>query len=133
MDSAPLTENDSMTTQDSMLLQAWQARRDADAFRELVRRHGDMVYATCRRILRNEADAEDVAQECFVQLARSARDVKASLVGWLHRVATHRSLDLMRREARRRRREAARSKTRLDEANSKIRLDEVNSKTRLDV
>jgi RNA polymerase sigma factor (sigma-70 family) len=56
------------------------------------------------RIVRNDADAQDVAQDCFLRLA-SGGDVKTSLAGWLHRMATHQALDLKRREQNRKRRE----------------------------
>ena len=95
-----------MPATDKLLLDAWRTRRDPDAFGEIVRRHASMVYATCRRILRNDADAEDVTQDCFLRLAQAGNGVKSSLVGWLHWMATRRSLDYMKRESRRRRREA---------------------------
>ena len=54
---------------DSALLERWSTRRDVEAFTELVSRHSAMVYTTCKRILQNDADAEDVSQECFIELA----------------------------------------------------------------
>ena len=52
-----------MSTNDIGLLDAWRERRDADAFTEIIRRHGGLVYSICKRILRNTTDADDVAQE----------------------------------------------------------------------
>ena len=57
-----------MLQQDMALVEKWRARRDADAFAVIVRRHAALVYATSLRITRNRADAEDVAQECFAAL-----------------------------------------------------------------
>lgn len=94
-----------MPLDDTALLERWTARRDAEAFDEIVRRFADQVYATCRRILRNDADAEEVAQECFLLLVRSGGEVRSSLGGWLHRAATTRSLDRIRSESSRRARE----------------------------
>ena len=51
-----------MGTTDLALLRRWVARGDAEAFDEIVRRHAGMVYNTCRRVVRNGADTEDVAQ-----------------------------------------------------------------------
>ena len=94
-----------MNSSDSILLERWPGRRDAKAFQEIVSRHGAMVYATCRRILRNSSDAQEVAQECFLALAQAeARRIRI-LGGWLHTFATHRSLDRMRADKRRVQRE----------------------------
>lgn len=65
-----------------------------------------MVYATCRRILRNATEAEDVTQECFETLAQVHKGPKRHLGAWLHAVATNRSLNRLRAEKRRREREA---------------------------
>ena len=64
-----------------------------------------MVYATSLRITRNRADAEDVAQECFLALAKATDTIKSSLPCWLHWLATRRSLDVLRSAQRRKRRE----------------------------
>jgi RNA polymerase sigma factor (sigma-70 family) len=88
-------------TSDVSLLQAWVEKKDAEAFTTLVWRHSGMVYGTCRRILRNGTDAEDVAQECFITLAGHRDPICQSLGGWLHTVATRRSLNRIRAENRR--------------------------------
>ncbi len=94
-----------MSPSDITLLQRWQTKRDAKAFQEIISRHAAMVYATCRRILCNPADAEDVAQECFLTLAQGNDKNVRLLGGWLHTVATHKSLDRLRTDKRRQRRE----------------------------
>jgi RNA polymerase sigma-70 factor (ECF subfamily) len=96
-----------MSPADVTLIERWVNQRDADAFAEIVSQHSGMVYATCLRILRNSADAEEVAQECFLRLATSAENVRSSLGGWLHRAATTRSLDRLRTEKRRLHRDTA--------------------------
>ncbi len=90
---------------DATLLERWFARRDAEAFREILARHTDMVYATCRRIVRDSALAEDLAQECFLRLAGRKFEKPRSLAAWLHTVATRAALDRVRTESRRRIRE----------------------------
>jgi len=90
-----------MELTDSALWESWQREKDANAFSELLARHSGMVYGTCRRILANKADAEDAAQECFVQLMKAKIHVTDSLAPWLHTVATRRSLDLAKSRGRR--------------------------------
>ncbi len=46
-------------TPDAQLLRAFLASGTDDAFTELVRRHGPMVLAACRRVLSDTHDAED--------------------------------------------------------------------------
>ncbi|MCF6286989.1 MAG: sigma-70 family RNA polymerase sigma factor, partial [Candidatus Hydrogenedentes bacterium] len=93
------------TANDIALLQNWQRRRDAEAFHTLVDRYAHLVYQTCRHIVKNDADAADVAQECFLSLATTPPDIERSLAGWLHRLATHRALNHLKKEQRRRDRE----------------------------
>ncbi len=94
-----------MSVSDTALLQRWQEKRDADAFTEIVSRHSHMVYATCVRVLRNAAEAEDAAQECFLELLNSDVAITSSLASWLHTVAFRRALNRARTSGRRRRRE----------------------------
>ncbi len=96
-----------MSMNDTGLLQRWTLHRDADAFAELVARHGGMVYGACRRVLGDTHEAEDAAQESFIELMRAGRPITASLPGWLHTVAVRRSLDRIKTSQRRRRREEA--------------------------
>src|SRR5947199_5537552 len=79
---------------DSELMAAYVARHDPAAFEALVRRHGPMVLGVCRRILHNDADAEDAFQATFLVLVRKATTVKAkSLVSnWLYGVAHNTAL-----------------------------------------
>ena len=93
-----------MEMTDKSLWESWRLHRDANAFTELLTRHSGMVYATCKRVLSNEGDAEDAAQECFVQLMDARITVKHSLAPWLHTVATRRALDMAKARGRRARR-----------------------------
>ena len=91
---------------DLALLQQWRTQNDAAAFNAIASRYTAMVYATCLRVLGNSADAEDVTQECFQVLALTSEGPREHLAGWLHAVATNRSLKRIREEKRRKRREA---------------------------
>ena len=92
---------------DSLALERYAATQDAEAFAHLVQRYGQMVYATCLRTLRHVDDAEDASQDTFVQLAKSAGEVRSSLGAWLHRTAVNVSISRLRSDSRRKKREAA--------------------------
>ena len=96
-----------MSEADRDVLERWVLERDGEAFAEIVVRYSGMVFATCRRILRNATDAEDAAQHCFEMLAVAKALPRAAKLGpWLHAVATNVSLQVLRSEGRRRKREA---------------------------
>ena len=79
---------------DGELLERYIAQRDEPAFETLVRRHGPMVLATCRRILGRLHDAEDAFQATFLVLACRARNVwpRDAVGAFLHGVAYRTSL-----------------------------------------
>jgi len=88
---------------DLALWNRWRADGDALALQELFERHGGMVFATCRRILKNSSDAEDVAQECFEFLLKEPKSgPKLNMGAWLHAVAVNRSKNRIRAEHRQR-------------------------------
>lgn len=68
------------------------------AFRQLVEQQKDRVYNTCLGLLHNPQDAEDVAQEVFIQVWNSIGDFegKAALSTWIYRIAVTKSLELIR-------------------------------------
>lgn len=76
-----------------------KAQRGCDeAFAEIVKANEAMVYSICLHALRNRAQAEEVAQEVFLQLYRNLDRVEsdAHVVNWLRRTATHRVIDVCR-------------------------------------
>jgi RNA polymerase sigma factor (sigma-70 family) len=94
-----------MAQTEAVLLKRFTGSGDAEAFAEIIRRHAGLVYGAALRILADVDRASDVAQETFLQLTKDAGHVTGSLPGWLHRVATHKAIDEMRRDASRRHRE----------------------------
>src|SRR5690349_14349665 len=85
---------------DSSLLKAFAHTGDERAFRELVERHVDLVYASARRQLRDAHLAEDVTQAVFVVLARRAGSVRSGAVlpAWLLATTRYVARDVMRSE-----------------------------------
>ena len=87
---------------DSRLLDRFLAGSES-AFRELVTRHGALVYGVCHRILRHRQDAEDAFQAVFLVLARRAADVwpRDAVGSWLYGVASRVALKARLLRARR--------------------------------
>jgi RNA polymerase sigma-70 factor (ECF subfamily) len=76
---------------------------DRGALDQLFRRHYDRVFAVCRRITGNEADAADASQEAMIAMVRALPrfDGRSSFGTWAYRIATNASLDELRRRRRR--------------------------------
>jgi RNA polymerase sigma factor (sigma-70 family) len=112
---------------DGQLLEQFLLRRDEDAFAGLLRRHGPMVLAVCRRVLGDEHYAEDACQATFLVLARKAGSVHGgtALGSWLHSVAYRTSLKARTMMARQRARERAVSAHTQEEASSQENLEEL--------
>ena len=87
-----------MISQDELDLIERLKRGEESAFRSLVEQYQDLVYNTALGIVQNESDAEDVAQEVFIQVFRSIGTFKseAKLSTWIYRITTTRALDLLR-------------------------------------
>ena len=90
---------------DQQLLHHFLKTRDASAFELLTERHSAFVRSICYQILRNVHDAEEVTQECFVELVQHGDEIHTSVAGWLGRAATSRSLNFLRSRLRRTSRE----------------------------
>ncbi len=74
---------------------------DQQAFALLVERHLPRAYAIAYRVLGQQADAEDAAQEAFTRVWTHARDWQAqrgSFSAWLGRILVNASLDHARRQ-----------------------------------
>jgi RNA polymerase sigma factor (sigma-70 family) len=92
---------------DHELLSDFVANASETAFAILVDRHIGLVYSAAFRQLNDAHLAEDVTQAVFVLLARKASTISknAILTGWLYRTACYASRDVLKSEARRRKRE----------------------------
>lgn len=96
-----------MQQQDLQLVTDYAADRSETAFRSLVARHINLVYATALRHVGDRALAEEITQNVFVTLARKAPRLgrMKTVAGWLHSTAILESKARLRAELRRRRRE----------------------------
>ena len=76
---------------------------DSAAFGSLYQRHVDRVYGFVRFRVRDDALAEDLTQEVFVQAMRSIGSLawQGSLAPWLMRIARNTVIDHWRRAGRR--------------------------------
>src|SRR5258708_34182084 len=87
---------------DAQLLREYAERRCEPAFREIVRRHTDLVYSAAFRQVESSDLACDVAQSVFTDLARKARPLAekitgdSSLAGWLHPSTRYAALNQLR-------------------------------------
>ena len=75
---------------------------DLDAFNSLVLAHQDVVYNTALRILNDEDQAADAAQEAFLSAFRALNSYRGgSFRAWLMRTVTNACYDELRRKKRR--------------------------------
>lgn len=74
-----------------------------DEFRRLIETHQRMVFSIALRVTGDYASAEEVAQDVFLELHRSGERLAGEdhIRYWLRRVATHRAIDALRRQAQR--------------------------------
>lgn len=88
---------------------------DGPAFRALADRHRDRVWRICYRLMGNEHDAGDAAQEVLVRLFlhRAKFEGRSKYTTWVHGLAVRTCLTLRRGRGRRARREHAVDETAL--------------------
>lgn len=80
-----------------------QAGKEA-AFRELVETYQRMVVNTCFGMVHHREDAEDLAQEVFIEVYRSVASFRSEskLSTWIYRIAVNKSLNYLRNRKRKR-------------------------------
>ncbi|MFW6096960.1 MAG: RNA polymerase sigma factor [Chloroflexota bacterium] len=74
---------------------------DQAACAECIERHASDVYGLALRLMKNEADAEDVMQETFLSAFQAIDDFegRSSLKTWLYRIAYNAAMMRLRRPA----------------------------------
>src|SRR6267143_280248 len=90
--------NDLRAWSEEQLIAAAKSGRRAP-FGELCERHMKKVSCVTRRIVRNREDAEDAAQECFLNAFVHLKDFdgRSSLSTWLTRIAINSALMILRK------------------------------------
>ena len=75
---------------------------DSRAFERLYRMHIDKVYGLCLRMTGNVAEAEDCAQDAFIQAWNKLSKFRgdSAFATWLHRIAVNAVLGRMRKSKR---------------------------------
>ena len=86
-------ENGVKQATDHALAQA-SAEGDMQAFEEIYQRHNRRVYSLCLRMTQNVSEAEDLAQEVFIQLFRKIGSFRgeSAFTTWLHRMTVNQVL-----------------------------------------
>lgn len=92
-----------MTSDEDLRLVEGARAGDRAALDTLLRRHHPRIWALCRRLAGNDADAQDATQEALIAIVRGLRtfDGRSAFTTWSYRVATNACLDELRRRARR--------------------------------
>lgn len=80
-------------------------QKDRGAFKEIVETWQDMVFNTSLGIVQNAEDAEDVAQEVFIQVFESVENFKeeSKFSTWVYRITVSKALDHIRKKKRKKR------------------------------
>ncbi len=88
-------------TDEAILIRQAQAS-NARAFESLYRLHVDKVYGICLRMTGNVGEAEDCAQEAFIQAWNKLDKFRgdSAFSTWLHRIAVNAVLGRMRKSKR---------------------------------
>jgi len=75
---------------------------DQAAFKELVETHQLFVIRTCYALVHDREDAQDLAQDVFIEILRSAATFKgtAKLSSWIYRIAVNKSLNHLKKHKR---------------------------------
>lgn len=75
---------------------------DPGAFRWLVQEYGTYIYRVAYSVLHDAKEAEDAAQEIFLQIYKSLPEYRSrGLKTWMTRIAVNKAIDLKRKRERR--------------------------------
>jgi RNA polymerase sigma-70 factor (ECF subfamily) len=89
---------------DKELIEEILQHNSQKAFAMLVDRYQELVVKTCKGFVNSYADAEDIAQEVFIEVYESLSGFRreAKLSTWVYRIAVNKSLNFVRKQKRER-------------------------------
>lgn len=90
--------------EERMLVDRMVRRRDHSAFLAVYDRYSRLIFNLARKILRDDAEADEVLQDVFWQFWKTANQIdlrKGNLSSWLVTMARNRSIDRLRSRMRR--------------------------------
>jgi RNA polymerase sigma factor (sigma-70 family) len=83
---------------DEELVRLFQSSADGNIFAELFGRHRRHIYSVCRGFFCDGSFAEDATQETFLRAYQSIHSFHdGNFCAWLHRIAKHVCIDLLRK------------------------------------
>ena len=106
-------------------------RSDEESFEALFTAEYARVAGIANRVLADPHEAEDVAQEVFIDFHRMHSASAQYAPAWLHRAAAHAALNRLRGARRRQRREMAQANDEMDRTADPQKLLEMNEDRRL--
>ncbi len=72
---------------------------DNDSFRKLLQKYQALVYSICYNIVRDHQEAENLAQETFIQVHKALSQYEyKGFKTWVSRIAVNKSIDLKRKK-----------------------------------
>src|SRR6266542_3687931 len=88
---------------DDLRLMQLVGRGDTGAFEQLIEKHQALVAGTVARMLGSNSDVEDIAQQVFIRVWKSARRYvpRAKFTTWLLKITRNLVFNEMRRTKRR--------------------------------
>src|SRR5499427_11003550 len=88
---------------DDVRLMGLVGRGDAQAFEQLIEKHQALVGGTVARMLGNSSEVEDIAQQVFIRVWKSARRYvpRAKFTTWLLKITRNLVFNELRRTKRR--------------------------------
>lgn len=88
--------------EDQYYIDAILKKNDVSAFQFLVDRYKHMVFTLAMKMLKNNEEAEEVAQDVFLKVYQALDNFKgdSKFSTWIYKIAYYRSLDYIKKQKR---------------------------------